>query len=557
MLGKRSAQTQLFDVGNVYPLSLPKSSFHGQLAEAAPRLFKDEDFLAFYCEKHGRPSIPPSLLALMLLLQFEAKVSDEEAVQRTAFDLRWAAVLGRSAGEPLCAKSTFQLFRAHLVLHEQVRMIFLSSIEEARRSGLLKGSALRLVLDTKPVEGRGAVLDTYNLLAAGIRKLSFCMARMKRKKPERWMRSHGLGRYTEPSIKGSVEIDWSDQAAKDAFLGEIVADARRLLALAESEPALAEASDLLRKLLLQDIEEDTSPDSEPKARIRNGTARERIPSVSDPEQRHGRKSKSKCFVGSKVSIAVEPSSQIILAAGVLSGNEGDAADALKLVEQAEENTKASVTEVIGDCAYGSGETRQQFAEAGRVLIARVPKEPGRGLYPKSAFEIDLEKMRVTCPGGHTVSHFVTCHDGGREFRFGRLCRDCPLQSHCTQSRGGRTIRLHPQEALLRSAREYQATLEGRERLRERVVVEHRLARLGQLGIGKARYIGKKKIEFQLLISAAVANFRRVWNWEEWKRREAESASLASCSAQTPAPRTYPEAIRRLLAINPAPAASVA
>ena len=147
MLGKRKAQRDLFDVGNVFPVALDPASFHGQLAGAAERLFRDADFAAFYADRLGRPSAPPSLLALMTLLQHECGCSDAEAVARTAFDLRWAAVLRKAAGEPLCAKSTFQLFRAHLVLHEGVRTLFEQSLVEARRAGLLKGGALRIALD--------------------------------------------------------------------------------------------------------------------------------------------------------------------------------------------------------------------------------------------------------------------------------------------------------------------------------------------------------------------------------------------------------------------------
>ena len=98
MIGKRTQQFQLFDVGNVYDLELSASSFYSQLSTAAPNLFKDEDFAAFYSANRGRPSVPPSQLALMTLLKEYDQVSDEEATARTAFDLRWAAVLGRQIG---------------------------------------------------------------------------------------------------------------------------------------------------------------------------------------------------------------------------------------------------------------------------------------------------------------------------------------------------------------------------------------------------------------------------------------------------------------------------
>ena len=120
------------------------------------------------------------------------------------------------------------------------------------------------------------------------------------------------------------------------------------------------ASKLLSKLLLQDIEETTTPTGEPTAKIKEGTAKDRIPSATDPDQRHGRKSSSKKFVGSKASVAVDIDSQIITAVDVIPGNAGDATGALELVEQAEANTGMTVEATLGDCAYGGGETRQSF-----------------------------------------------------------------------------------------------------------------------------------------------------------------------------------------------------
>lgn len=514
MIGKRKRQVELFDVGNVYPLQLAPSSFHAQLARASSRLFCDEDFGVFYSEKMGRPSVPPSLLALTLLLQHEAQVSDEEAVARTAYDLRWAAVLGRPAGESLCAKSTLQLFRAHLVLHDEIRRLFQASIQEARRTGLLRGQTLRLALDTKPITGRGAVLDTYNLLAGGILKLATALARLKNEKPDSWLRAHGLGRYVEPSFKGASELDWSDPQARAQLLSEIVSDARRLMDMAQdADPLVQSASETLASLLLQDVEEERSDPQGPC--LKQGVSAGRKPSLSDPEQRHGHKSENRLFVGYKASVAADTQSQIIVAADVIPADSGDAREALSLVEEAEANTSLPVEETLGDCAYGGGPTRQAFADAGRELIARVPSEWTRdGLYPKSAFAIDLQNQTVTCPAGHQARYSCRTKDGGRKFFFGAACNGCPLRSACTQAIRGRTIQVHAQEARIKAARAFQNTPEGRLTLRKRVVVEHRLARLGQLGIGQARYLGRAKTRFQILMAAAIANLRRSWNWEQ-------------------------------------------
>ena len=513
MIGKVSKQNTLFDVGNVYDLVLPANSFHAQLATAAPTLFSDDDFAKFYSARMGRPSVPPSQLALMLILQTYDVVSDEEAIARSGCDLRWAAVLRRHAGTPFCAKSTLQLFRSHLVLHPDIKIVFKASIREAKRSGLLNKQVV-VAIDTKPVIGRGAVKDTYNLLADGIIQLARQLAKEQFQKVEQYLEAAGIERYAGSSIKGEADVDWSNEEEQQSLLTQIVSDAKVLLdRAAGGGKEVRKAAELLCSLLLQDIEEKPSEGDGPSSvRIKEGTAPGRISSTTDPEQRHGRKSASKRFTGSKASIAVDVESQIILDAEILSGDAPDNDGALEMVESVEANSGVAVVETLGDCAYGDGNTRREFADADRPLTAKVPKDARReGQFPKSEFQIDLENNTVTCPGGQTTTDPRKEKDGGKTFSFGAACADCPLCARCTTNAKGRTIRVHPQESLLRNARTLQMTKEGRDRLRKRVAVEHALARLSHLGIGQARYLSRQKTKFQLLTACAVANLRLIWN----------------------------------------------
>ncbi len=514
MIGKVKPQTSLFDVGNVFDVRLRAGSFYAQLAEAAPGLFSDEQFANLYADNCGRPSVPPSQLALILLLQRYEDLSDEAAVEHTAYDLRWAAILRRQAGTPFCAKSTLQLFRAHLLLHDNIKLVFHTSIKEAKRTGLLKGE-LAIAIDTKPILGRGAVKDTYNLLADGITAVATQLAHEAGRTLQEYLTEAGMVRYLASSIKGSADIDWSDDTDKQALLTQIVTDARELLRRAAyGSEAVREAAGLLCSLLLQDVEESADQSNTTSTdKIKEGTTQGRIPSTTDPDQRHGRKSKSKRFNGHKASVATDIESQIIVGADILAGDAPDNQGALEMVKEVEENTDLTVTEMLGDCAYGDGGTRQKFSDANRTLRAKVPKDANRGeRFPKSAFTIDLQNNQVSCPGGQTTTRFQEEKDGGRTFSFGSVCADCPLRSQCTSNAHGRTIRVHPQEDLLQQARAYQQSEAGRSRLRERVVVEHSLARLAHLGIGQARYFGRLKSRFQLLIACSVANLRRTWNW---------------------------------------------
>jgi Transposase domain (DUF772)/Transposase DDE domain len=386
MLGRRS---DLAGGEHPYLDHVRRDSFYGFLALHREELFRDEDFADLYCLDNGRPSVSPSLLATALLLQAYEGASDEEAKARADFDLRWKVALGVGLEERPFAKSTLQLFRARLVIHERMQSVLRKSLDYARQTGYLRSRKLRVVLDTTHVLGRGAVKDTYNLLADGIVMLARELAAgASRSEPEQWARERGLGHYFGSSLKGEEGIDWDDPEAREKLLESVVADADRLLMAAraamemvpENDPGrgrLHEAAILLERLLLQDIELRGEG-----ARLKQGVSPDRVVSVHDPQMRHGRKSERRRFDGHKAHLAVDPGSQLITAADVLAGNAPDHERALQLVEQAERNADVEVEETVGDCAYGDGETRQLFAEAGRRLVAKVAGRRRGSQFPK-------------------------------------------------------------------------------------------------------------------------------------------------------------------------------
>ena len=84
------------------------------------------------------------------------------------------------------AKSTLQLFRAQLILHDQVRSVFQRSLQFARQTGCLKGRRMKVAVDTTYILGRGAVKDTYNLLADGIVQVVRALAQLDGTRAEEW-----------------------------------------------------------------------------------------------------------------------------------------------------------------------------------------------------------------------------------------------------------------------------------------------------------------------------------------------------------------------------------
>jgi len=236
-----------------------------------------------------------------------------------------------------------------------------------------------------------------------------------------------------------------------------------------------------------------------------------MPSVHDPEMRHGRKSKQKRFDGHKAQVATDVESQLVTDVAVLAGNAPDHDQALAVVEESEALTGCKVEEVVGDTAYGDGATRQEFAEAGRTLVAKVAPVTNQGLYPKTSFAIDLEAKTCTCPAGQVSRDLRPRGSGRRVFRFSEaVCASCPLRPECVRGRRGRTVQLHPQEALLQQARAFQRSPAFRPYRALRQVAEHRLARMVQLGMRQARYRGRAKTLFQAFMVAAVANLTLLW-----------------------------------------------
>ena len=255
--------------------------------------------------------------------------------------------------------------------------------------------------------------------------------------------------------------------------------------------------------------------------LKDGVSKDRMLSVHDPEMRHGHKSSRRRFNGHKAAIVVDTDSQLITAVDVLPGNAPGNLGALELVEASEASTGSEVEEAMGDAAYGDGGTRQTFTDAGRRLVAKAPGWPERKHLPKNDFYLDLAEGSCTCPAGQVAHAIVPAAKRtdrtGRVYRLqafqfdGAVCWVCPLRSQCIAAKGrqGRRVLIHPQEALLHQARALQQSADYDQYQKRRVVAEHRLARLVQLGIRQSRYFGRVKTKFQLYLAATVANLTLV------------------------------------------------
>jgi hypothetical protein len=70
-----------------------------------------------------------------------------------------------------------------------------------------------------------------------------------------------------------------------------------------------------------------------------------------------------------------------------------------------------------------------------------------GGFTAGDFTVDAAARTVTCPAG--ITRHLTA---GHAVISGAACRACPLRQRCTTAKGGRTLRLHEHDGLLRAAR---------------------------------------------------------------------------------------------------------
>ena len=466
----------------------------------------------------GAQPLPPAMMAMAALLQGYTGVSDADAVEMTIVDLRWQMVLDHlDAEEPAFSQGTFREFRERLIRTDMDRRLLERTVELARRTAGFDWKklpkALRVGMDSSPLEGAGRVEDTFNLLGHAARKVVECAAGLLDWKPEKVCREAGIPVLLASSVKRGLDVEWSDPAQKAealrALIGQLTSLNRWLhekLPEEMDQPPLKEPVATMKQILEQDIEPDPGPGG--GHRIRQGVAEDRRASISDGEMRHGRKSKSKRFNGFKRHLAACLDTNLILSCAVTPANrpEEEAAPQLKADI---EHQSLSIGELFIDRGYISSPIVNDVIGIGGEVFCKpwVARNANRKAFTKAAFRLNMRDMTITCPAGE-----VEKVRPGMIVEFDpEACDQCLLRPKCTmvaQGRG-RTVSIAGDERLQQRLRKQIATAAGRERLRTRTGIEHRLAHISQRQGRRARYRGVRRNLFDLRRAAILQNLETI------------------------------------------------
>lgn len=458
-------------------------------------------------DSRGRRSVPPMIVAVVMVLQRWFAQSDREAVEAFEFDARWKyACGGLDFDYPGFSHTVLVDMRARLAASDRPRRIFEVTLDAARSAGLV--SAKR-VLDSTPLYDAVATQDTVTLIRSAIRRLLAAAPRaVEAELRAVLVRDDNYGSGAKPPC------DWDDAEARAALVGDLAGDGYACLGVLDGRELgaeLSEAGELLGAVLGQDLAQDEGG----VFRIARRVAPDRIISTVDSDARHGHKTSARGFDGYKGHIATDPDSEIITATVVTPGNAGDASVATELIKDLTTDTDDGdngARVVYGDSAYGSGEFQAHLERNGIESLCRTqPPTVRKGLFSKDRFRVDLETDTVTCPNDVTVNISRNANGDGVAY-FRDACASCSLASRCTTAATGRTIRVGIYEAVLTRARQRQQNPEWRDKYRAtRPKVERKLGHLMRRRHGgrRARVRGQPKVDADFNLLAAATNVARL------------------------------------------------
>ena len=374
--GSAPRQADLFrDTASfVEPLVRP-DSIHALLARECHALFPDALFDDLFAANVGRRSVPPMIVAVVMVLQRLEGLSDREAVERFTFDARWKyAAGGQPFDAPGFAHTVLVDMRARLARSERPNRIFERTLEVAKAAGLL---GVRRVLDSTPAVRRGrdhghghprAQRDPGR--ARGLGRAGAGAARgpaPRRRLPHRRQARGRLGRRRRPGRPWSTRSPATGRPCSQALEGEPLAG------------PLAEAATLLATVLGQDLEAGTRRPDPDRPRV----APDRVISTVDPDTRHGHKTEAHGFDGYKGHVALDPDAELVTAVAVTPGQRGRRLGRPRRCSptSSRQAAPADPPVVYGDAAYGTGPLLEALDAAGAV---EPPQGPARERHRRAA-----------------------------------------------------------------------------------------------------------------------------------------------------------------------------
>jgi IS5 family transposase len=490
--GQSESNREFLDAAALCRQLVPEGSVEAFFADHRHELFPDEMFEDLFASNRGRPSIPPDVVAAVMVLQSLEGLSDRDAARALRDRISWKVACGLALDDEGFDFTVLTYWRTRLRKSEHPERIFDAVRSVIDATGILAGKTRR-ALDSTLLDDAVATQDTVTQLIGAIR-------RVRRVVPEA---SDVVVSAHDYESTGKPLIAWDDPEAKAALVDGLVNDALALLGAFEGKDVTTEGTTSLGLLALiagQDVEQG----DDGTWKIAQKVSPDRIISTVDPQARHMHKSRSEYRDGYKAHIAIEPETGLVTAAALTPASTADGSTGLALLEG-----EAPGLQVLGDGAYGTGEVLAAVHAAGhRAAIKPWPTLSAvPGGFHRDDFIVDNEARTVTCPAGQSVH--ITAKGNAV---FGMHCHGCAHQTRCTKSKTGRTLKLHPHDnELVESRRAWRDGDFKEDYRRWRPMVERSIAWLVADGCRRVRFRGVQRNQLGLSLRTAALNLRRLVN----------------------------------------------
>jgi transposase len=505
---------------------LPQGNVYMQMRDEFGFFYRDEDFRDLF-PACGQPAEAPWFLALVTLMQFAEGLTDRQAADAVRTRIDWKYVLSLELTHPGFDFSVLSEFRSRLLTNGAERRLFDLMLERFRERGWIKVRGKQRT-DSTHVLAAIRTLRRLEVVGETMRHLLNVLAEVA----PGWLIEH-----MEPAWAERYEKRFSDfrlpkeKNERVALAEQIGADGRVLYERLCEERDLTwlknlEAVEILRQIWLQQYH--ASPegalwrddnDLPPSALL--------ITSPYDVEARFARK-KSTSWSGYKVHLTETCDAdaphlivEVMTTTATLPDGEvvGDLHEHLEkqdlLPGQHLVDTGYVDAKILAESQY-----RYHVDLFGPVMPDLTWQTRDQTGFDHRHFSVDWQAHRVTCPTGQISQSWGIIPDRhGNEVvrvRFPLpVCRSCPFHDACTTSPARVLIFQPTQEAYeaLQQARDRASTPAFREVYAQRAGVEGTVAQaVRTCGLRQARYLGKKKLHLQALMTATAVNVLRASTW---------------------------------------------
>jgi transposase len=469
--------------------SLPLSPYYGLydiIVEKDNELRRINDLIDFsfiyeelkdnYCLTNGRNAICPVRMFKYLLLKRMYKLSDNDLVRRSKYDMSFKFFLGMAPEDSVIDSSSLTQFRKmRLKDINLLDLLIQRTTEIAIEHGLIEIKAA-LIVDSTHSHSRyrsRSAAQYLNEQAKAVRKATY-------------------------DFDESIKEKYPDKPAEND-VKESVTYCEKLIKVIEKEegisniPAVKEKMNYLKELV-EDCKEGTEVSN-------------------DPDARTGHKSEDTSFFGYKTHLAMTKE-RLVVAAKVTSGENSDGKYLKELVEKSEQ-AGLEVEAVIGDTAYSGKDNLILAKEKGFQLVSK--------LHPiltnerkDTGFEFNKDADLYVCPAGHLAKGKRKKNRKDRnsevQYRFDiEKCKVCPLRDGCyKEGAKSKTYTVTVKSTEHKEQEAFQETELFRELARDRYMIEAKNSELkNRHGYNKATDSGLFGMEIQGATTIFVTNLKRI------------------------------------------------